>query len=493
MEKNTPFADQELILGSSDPKISREIKRLVDKGRLRKIAPRIYTADLITSPEVLVRRHLFALLGKLYPDSLLSHRSALEFQPTSTGQIFLSYGYTKRIKLPGVTVRLLQGPGPVEGDHTIAPGLRVSQRERAILENLSISRQSGPESKNVARSYLEQRLDQIVRIHGEEELYQIRDRARQIADSLGMTREYRLLDKIIGAILSTHSSKVLSSSVAIARAAGHPYDPDRLNLFEILFRELKQSDFERRPEKNTSNESFEAFAFYESYFSNYIEGTIFELDEAKTIIETQQALPNRNLDSHDILGTYRLVSNRVEMNRIPRSPSELTEIIQSRHAILLGARREVNPGMFKDVINRAGQTVFVLPELVRGTLMKGYDLYAALEDPLSRAMFMMFLISEVHPFLDGNGRLARIMMNAELFSAQQSKIIIPTVYRDDYLLTLRRLTRKNEPIPYIKMLARAHHFSSTIHGASSDIIQDKLERSHAFGDSHDARLRILEE
>ena len=29
-------------------------------------------------------------------------------------------------------------------------------------------------------------------------------------------------------------------------------------------------------------------------------------------------------------------------------------------------------------------------------------------------IFMMFMISEIHPFLDGNGRLARVMMNAEL-------------------------------------------------------------------------------
>ena len=44
------------------------------------------------------------------------------------------------------------------------------------------------------------------------------------------------------------------------------------------------------------------------------------------------------------------------------------------------------------------------------------------------------MISEVHPFNDGNGRIARVMMNAELVRADQSRIIVPTVFREDYIL-----------------------------------------------------------
>jgi len=58
----------------------------------------------------------------------------------------------------------------------------------------------------------------------------------------------------------------------------------------------------------------------------------------------------------------------------------------------------------------------VAPELVEGTLAKGFEIYRSLTAPLHRAIFMMFLISEVHPFADGNGRAARIMMNAELIA-----------------------------------------------------------------------------
>jgi len=50
----------------------------------------------------------------------------------------------------------------------------------------------------------------------------------------------------------------------------------------------------------------------------------------------------------------------------------------------------------------------------------------------------MFLLSEVHPFLDGNGRLARVMMNAELTEGNQSKIIIPAVFREYYMGALKK-------------------------------------------------------
>jgi len=86
----------------------------------------------------------------------------------------------------------------------------------------------------------------------------------------------------------------------------------------------------------------------------------------------------------------------------------------------------------------------------------------------------MFLISEVHPFLDGNGRIARVMMNAELVKKMQTRIIIPTVYSDDYIGVLRRLTRQHDPLAFIKMLQRAQVFSSTMMGDNMDVIEKHL-------------------
>ena len=67
----------------------------------------------------------------------------------------------------------------------------------------------------------------------------------------------------------------------------------------------------------------------------------------------------------------------------------------------------------------------------------------------------MFLVAEVHPFADGNGRLARVMMNAELIAGGQARIIIPTVYRDDYLGALRALSRSERAEVLPRMLDHA--------------------------------------
>ncbi len=53
---------------------------------------------------------------------------------------------------------------------------------------------------------------------------------------------------------------------------------------------------------------------------------------------------------------------------------------------------------------------------MRGTLIKGFDYYKALNDPFAKAAYMMFMISEIHPFLDGNGRLGRLLITLLLKS-----------------------------------------------------------------------------
>jgi Fic family protein len=179
------------------------------------------------------------------------------------------------------------------------------------------------------------------------------------------------------------------------------------------------------------------------------------------------------------------------MSTCPSSSNELLEILKERHVILLQARTSKKPGEFKDKNNRAGNTEFVDWQLVTGTLKKGYEWYSLLKEPVAKAIYMMFLVSEVHPFLDGNGRIARVMMNAELSSKGLSKIIIPTVYREDYMMALRKLTRRRSADAYIRMLLRAYEFSSTLSEDSIDAMEEHLIRCNAFMEPGEGKLRII--
>ncbi len=470
----------ELIFASTNRQENYKISKMLQENKLRKIAPRIYSTNLEEKPSEIIKRNILEILGNLYPDSVLSHRSAFEFKPTSTSQIFVTYTYTRKIKLPGVTINFLEGKGPVEGDNKFIGSLYVSSEARRYLENLQITKKSGPNSKTLGIPQIEEKLDDILRIKGEDGLNKLRDDARKLSEILGMQKEFGLLNKIIGAIFTTKPSKILKSDLALSRAAGLPYDRNRIELFEILSNYLHNKTFKEHPEKNISLNSFRNFAFFEAYFSNYIEGTVFEVSEAKGIIDTGVPLPNRGDDSHDILGTYQIVSNRNEMEIIPDTADEFLNLLQSGHKTLLSARVSKSPGQFKTKNNRAGNTFFVDFKLVRGTLVRGFDYYKILTDPFARAAYIMFLVSEVHPFEDGNGRIARVMMNAELVNRSQCKIIVPTVYREDYLLTLRKLTRDKDPVPYVDMLSKVHKFSSYLNNDNYDELYKYLESHNAF-------------
>jgi len=491
MAKNTSLRNvMEIVMGTSNKSDSIRITAMQKEGTLRKIAPKVYTTNMDEEPDVIIKRNLFYILGQLYPHAVISHRSAYELKPTESGDIYLTYSYTKNIKLPGIIVHLMQGPMGTEHDMPFIENLYISSAERRALENLQKGRARSTVSKCMPRAYIEETLERMLQVNGEAGLNAFRDKARSIAAGLGMNEEFETLHSIIGALLATKPTGILSSANAIARAQGAPFDEERVKLFSVLFEALHHEQFAYIDEPNVMNSAFRNFAFFESYFSNYIEGTEFEIEDAWKIVETGQPLPARNADSHDVLGTFQLVASRREMRRTPKSTDELIELLQDRHRILMAARPDRNPGMFKMQNNHAGDTHFVDCTLVRGTLNKGFEYYQALEHPFSRALFMLFMVSEVHPFNDGNGRISRIMMNAELVAAEQSKIIIPTVFREDYLNALRRLTRRGDPSVLIRAISRVRQFSENITGDDFETTRIYLEKCNAFKDGDGYILRF---
>ena len=452
---------------------------------IRAIGPRLYTSVSRAHAADTVRRGWAQIVSNLFPNVLLSHRTALEYKPSPRGAVYLT-GPTRRVlRYPGLKLKFMRGPEPLDDDATFI-NTRASSMPRAVLENLSITR-GGDEERTVPRKELEHRLEEILHAKGEKGLNELRDRARVIARRFRWNREFRRLDRIVGAMLRSRPAGVLRSKVARARAKELPYDERCIERCQLLFADLRHHPFRPLSDSFASSEHFRNKAFFEAYFSNYIEGTTFEIEEAEEIVFEGRIPKNRPKDAHDILGTFRIVSDPNEMRRVPDTPENFERILKERHATLMKNRPESLPGIFKDQPNRAGNTIFVDPEYVMGTLEQGFQLYRDLPDGLARAIFLMFLVTEVHPFRDGNGRIARILMNAELCASTVSTIIIPTVYREDYMGALRAMTRRNRGDPLIRMLVRAHEFSHLKFSPYPKILGE-LRRRNWFQEPIEAKI-----
>ena len=474
----------------SNTAISKAVYEAVDRGELRKIGSRLYTRNLAEEPERLVRRNWYHLITGYYPDALITDRTALENKPAEDGSVFLISEKKSEVNLPGIVLRPRKGPGPLDTDQLFVGGARLASTARAYLENMRASRARGGRiSRTLSREELEQRLDALLRARGEGALNKLRDDARAIAPKLGLDGEYAALNDLIGAFLGTREA-VTVSAAGKARAAGQPYDPARIELFETLFAALREAIPEPRPAPVRDSEANATLAFFEAYFSNFIEGTEFTVGEAREIVFEGAIPAGRPEDAHDVLGTFRIVSDAGEMGTLPASYEQFDALLRRRHAIVMEARPGKTPGGYKSKSNQAGSTVFVEPGLVNGTLEKGFEFYRALEEPFQKAVFMMILVSEVHPFADGNGRVARIMMNAELVAKGQERLIVPTAYRTDYLGALKAFSRSGRMEPVIRMLDAAQRYTSLIDWSTFESARAMLEETNAFAEGEDAKLKI---
>lgn len=462
------------------------------RGELVRLAPGVYTADVTSTPAAVTAREWPVIAGGLFPGAVITDRSVVTGGPTS-GVLYLARnGRARDLQLPGLLVTARPGAGPLKGDILLPGGLYLAGKGRGLAENARPSRsRAGRVRRTLDEAELGDWIDRLCQVDGREELERYRAEAEDAADLVGApSGAVKAVSRMIGAALGTQQVATSSRALA-ARQAAFPYDQDRMRLFKQLAESLRRAAPQNRPVPDPGDPRYEYLPFFEAYFSNFIEGTEFEMDEAVAVVYEGKRLPGRADDTHDLVGTYTLVSDLAVMSTLPASAPEFLDMLRTRHAMILGGRPDKRPGLFKEAANRAGDSQFVLPGLVAGTLSAGWERLAELDTAFERAVYMTFLVSEVHPFDDGNGRLARAMMNTELVSGGQARIIIPTVFRDDYLGGLRQLTRQSDATVLIKALRYAHDYTAGIDFSTLAGATEALHATNAFNEPGSSdRLRL---
>ena len=83
-------------------------------------------------------------------------------------------------------------------------------------------------------------------------------------------------------------------------------------------------------------------------------------------------------------------------------------------------------------------------------------------------------------FIDGNGRTARLAMNCVLSAAGLSRIIVLTVYCEDYLLPLKALSKYADAKPFVAAMTRIQSWSAGFNdGVPGDPLCARLGACHA--------------
>ena len=472
----------------TNAKSADRIYRLKQQGLVRQITGKLYTSNIQDSIEDITSRRYWEIIGLLFPNAVIADRSAMELRPTKNGEIFIiSDKATRPVFFGKYAIYPRKGVTALTDDAPFMGKLFLMSEPRKFLENMRNTRTGKASvSRYLTSAEMEERLDTYIRHYGEDAVNNLRDKMQELKKPLGLEKEFAKFNHLVSGLLGTKKVK-FNVPAAQARSKGNPFDPDRVVLFAKLYEELASYAPSFR---KTENNMGKILCFYESYFSNYIEGTTFTIDEASEIIFEHKIPEKRPDDAHDITGTYDIVSSTIEMKKTPRTFDEFIDLLKSRHKKIMLARQNKNPGVFKDKANQAGMTLFVKPDLIVGTLKEGFNFYQRLDTPFKKAAFMMFMITEAHPFTDGNGRISRIMMNAELVAGGEQRIIIPTVYRDNYLEALRALSRNKITDSYVKMMDFAQKYTNMIDWSNLQTATDMLTRTNAFSEDTNQTLRL---
>ncbi len=467
------------------------LSRAVASGRIRRLARGVFSADQTSDPAELVARNRWHIVARLVPDALIADRSAAAAGGPTAGVLTVVSGARKNdLALPGLVVAPRLGAGPLVDDPKWAATLHVTSDARTLVDNLAVSRsRAAKPARTLSRDELEDWVVRTSQRRPDGWLPALRTRALDVCDELGLQDRRHLVEEIVGAAAGTRRVRRGAGRLLVGRSAGHEYDPDRVARFDELASYLAAIPAEVDVPVNLPAvpiDDASSLPFFEAYFSNFIEGTEFSIDEAEAIVTTGDVPGDRPADAHDVLGTFEVVADRDLRAAVPTTPEELFLLLERRHRLVMGGRPEQRPGQFKQKANQAGSYVFVAPGLVEGTLIEGFGRLDALPPGFPRAAFELFLISEVHPYDDGNGRVARAAMCAELSAVYQSRIVVPIVFRNEYQTALRSVSRQGRFELYVRTLAHAWRWTAGMPWRDRAAVDGYLAATNALVDSTDA-------
>jgi len=195
-----------------------------------------------------------------------------------------------------------------------------------------------------------------------------------------------------------------------------------------------------------------------TYNSNAIEGNTLTLQETKLVLERGITVKGKSLREHLEATNHKEALHLLE--RFVKKKEKLMEdLIKELHKVILTKINDKEAGRYRKTNVRILGAIKSPPQFVKvPILMKRFADYAKKNpDKFNIVEFSAKLHYEfvaIHPFFDGNGRVARLLMNLLLIQNGYPIIIILNNDRKRYYATLKEADRGNIK-PFIDFIAKA--------------------------------------
>ena len=228
-------------------------------------------------------------------------------------------------------------------------------------------------------------------------------------------------------------------------------DTDMIRLSAKIAEKKARLDSKRLP-KDAIRRLRDEIRVLHTYHSNAIEGNTLTLQETKLVVEEGITIGGKSLREHleatNNAKAFDLMEELVKRGEINQ------EIIQQIHEVVTRGIIEGGYRTQNARITGARKTppdFSKVPRLM-GTLIE--DMPVAGENPIEKAAFFHHGLVEIHPFIDGNGRVARLLTNLYLMREGYPPIVLKKEDRKKYYNCLRSADGGNLT-PFTEFIARA--------------------------------------
>ncbi|XP_063769360.1 protein adenylyltransferase FICD isoform X2 [Pseudophryne corroboree] len=197
--------------------------------------------------------------------------------------------------------------------------------------------------------------------------------------------------------------------------------------------------------------------YHHIYHTVAIEGNTLSLSEIRHIIETRYAVPGKSLEEqNEVIGMHAAMKY-VNTTLVSRIGSVTIDDILEIHRRVLGYVDPIEAGRFRTNQVFVGHHIPPHPGDVYKH-MQEFVQWLNSEDamnlhPVEFAALAHYKLVYIHPFVDGNGRTCRLLMNLILMQAGYPPITIRKEQRSEYYLVLE-LANEGDVRPFIRFIAK---------------------------------------